>query len=255
MIRKPNDPTRMDPGGPPPERAGLSLGDSIQRRSPRPDRRTLFGSFAFHLVLVASVILLGALGGPPKEEFETYAVKIYSPPPQEEGPPTPEPEVAAPTIVQQPKVERPPTPPKRVNETKRPEQTPTEKPIEKPKDPEPVKGANPDPTSVGGENLDVDISGQEFPFPEYLENIIRQMDRYFRWSGSGTPSAVVAFYINRDGTSGGIRIVERSGDIMFDAETMSAVELAGKNKAFGPLPDGWLQDRLWVRFRFLPPGR
>jgi len=72
---------------------------------------------------------------------------------------------------------------------------------------------------------------------------------------SGTPSAVVAFYINRDGTSGGIRIVERSGDIMFDAETMSAVELAGKNKAFGPLPDGWLQDRLWVRFRFLPPGR
>jgi len=251
MSQKPNPPARKEPGPP----TGVVLGESIGRKPPRPDRRTLFGSLAFHAVLAGAVLTVGAISARNTPAFETYAVKIFSPPPQVEGPPTPKPEVAAPTIVQQPEPEPKPTPPKRVNETKRPEQTPTEKPIEKPKKPEPVAGENPDPKSSGGENLDVDISGQEFPFPDYLANIIRQMDRYFRWNGSGNPSAVVAFAINRDGTVGNIKVVERSGDIMFDAETMSAVEIAGKRGAFGPLPEGWLQDRLWVRFRFIPPGR
>lgn len=249
MSRKPVPTSRMEPG----PSKGIILGESIGRRPPRPDRRTLFGSFAFHIVLVGAILTLGAISAHKTQVFEQYAVKIYSPPPQVEGTPPPKPEVAAPTIVQQPKPEPKPTPPKRVNENKRPEQTPTEKPPEK--KPEPVKGETPDPKSAGGENLDVDISGQEFPFPEYLANIIRQMDRYFRWNGNGNPSAVVAFAINRDGSVGNIRVVERSGDILFDAETMSAVEIAGKRGAFGPLPEGWVQDRLWVRFRFIPPGR
>jgi hypothetical protein len=36
---------------------------------------------------------------------------------------------------------------------------------------------------------------------------------------------------------------------------MSAIELAGRNGAFGKLPDGWVPERLFVRYRFLPPEK
>jgi hypothetical protein len=52
-----------------------------------------------------------------------------------------------------------------------------------------------------------------------------------------------------------LQVVDRSADYTFDIQTIEAVELAGRRSMFGPLPDGWVQDRLWIRFRFLPPGR
>jgi outer membrane biosynthesis protein TonB len=190
-------------------------------------------------------------------EFVAYRVRLISPAPQvqqQRAQATPVPPV-------QPQIVRTPEPDRRVEapkplepEVKRPEQTPVADTIPKPKEPEPVAGNKPDSTSVGGAGVNVQLEGQEFPFPDYLDNIIMQINRHFRWEGSGSPAATVSFYINRDGTTGGIGLVERSRDLKFNFEAMAAIEQAGKRGAFGPLPDGWVPERLWVRYKFLPPG-
>ncbi len=231
---------------------GPMLGGSLGRRRPGPDRRAVVGSVGFHAALVIG-LWASTLVRPNTPEFEVYRVKLFSPPPQVEAP-TPAP-VAVNTPIRAPRTVQPPqtrpTPP-------RPQQRPqaVERPPEdaKPKPPEPTQGQNASPNSPGGENIDVDLEGQQFPFPEYLDNIILQLNRYFRWSGSPKLENQVVFYIGRDGTVGGIQVLQKSGDFNFDLQAMNAVEQAGRRGAFGPLPDGWVQDRLWIRFRFLPPG-
>ena len=82
------------------------------------------------------------------------------------------------------------------------------------------------------------------------------LNRHFRWSGNPALEGEVAFYIEREGSvgKGSIQVTRKSGDFRFDLEMMSAVEQAGNRRAFGPLPDGWVSDKLWVRFKFLPPS-
>lgn len=231
------------------------LGGSIGRRQPKPDRRAVIGSAAFHAALLLALWGFTAIQ-PDVPEFEVYRVKLYSPPPQVESP-APEP-VALRTPIQPPRtVERitptpPPPTPQPAPKPQTVEQPPPEQP--KPKEPEPVRGQNAQADSPGGENIDVDLEGQDFPFPDYLANIILQLQRYFRWSGSPNLENQVMFYVTREGGVGGIQVLQRSGDINFDLQAVNAVEQAGRRGAFGPLPDGWVQDRLWVRFRFLPPG-
>jgi len=242
--------TQRSRNGTPHALRGLVLGSGIGLRRDRPDRRALTSSLLVHAGLVVVFLLGGTLASRDLPAFENYRVRLLSPPPQVEGPSAAQPEVVQ-TIVAAPRPETPP-PRERAPEVRRTESTPVES--AKPKTTEPVAGAAPRPDSPGGDNLDVDMAGQEFPYPAYLENIIRQVNRYFRWSGASNPEVVLAFFIQRDGSVGGIQIVEKSGDFFFDLEAQKAVELAGRQGAFGPLPDGWLQDRLWVRFRFIPPG-
>lgn len=230
------------------------LGGSIGRRQPGPDRRAVIGSVAFHAALLLALWGFTKIG-PDVPDFEVYRVKLYSPPPQVEAPaPQPialnTPPIQAPRQVETvvPTPVRTPTPKPQVVEPK-----PAEKPP--PKEPEKVAGPGAREDSPGGENIDVNLEGQDFPYPEYLENIILQLQRYFRWSGSPNLENQVVFFIDRSGNVGGMQVLERSGDFNFDLQSMNAVEQAGKRGAFGPLPDGWVQDRLWVRFRFLPPGR
>ena len=49
------------------------------------------------------------------------------------------------------------------------------------------------------------MAGDAFPYPEYLENIIRQLNRYFRWTGADL-TAQVGFEIQRDGSVKAIRV-------------------------------------------------
>src|SRR5690606_20254330 len=111
---------------------------------------------------------------------------------------------------------------------------------------------DPDPRSPGGDNLKVRQDGEEFPYQDYRDNIVRTLHNYFRWSGSPNLEAEVVFYIRRDGTPGGIRIVRKSGNFQFDLQAHEAVDRAGRAGAFGPLPDGWQEDRLWISFTFEP---
>jgi TonB family protein len=146
-------------------------------------------------------------------------------------------------------------PPVRTPARPQPKPTPIEEPKEEKPKPEPTKGPDPKPDSQGGENLNVDIQGQDFPYPEYLDHVIAEINRHFRgWEGSTKLKVQVFFYINRDGTVGGLDVLQRSGNFNFDLKAMSAVEAAGNRGAFGPLPEGWVQDRLYIRYTFLPPG-
>lgn len=115
----------------------------------------------------------------------------------------------------------------------------------------PVAGGGP----VGGRGADVATvrtEGIEFPFPGYLENIVRQIAMRFDPPRAGALRAEVMFLIRRDGTVTSFRFITRSNVFAFDQEAQGAVEQAGAVRAFGPLPDGFPDDVLPVIFSFDP---
>ncbi len=107
--------------------------------------------------------------------------------------------------------------------------------------------------AVGGTGADVvtvRIEGIDFPFPGYLQNIIRQIALNFRPRNPGALKAEVFFMIRRDGTVTGFRFIKSSGNYAFDLEAEGAVEAAAAG--FGPLPAGFSSDILPVQFYFDP---
>ena len=115
----------------------------------------------------------------------------------------------------------------------------------------PVAGGGP----TGGRGADVanvTVEGIAFPYPGYLENVVRQIAIRFDPSGSRSLTAVVAFMIRRDGSVSGLRLTKRSGVYSFDTEAMGAVDAAATAHAFGPLPQGFSDDVLPVIFSFDP---
>jgi protein TonB len=115
----------------------------------------------------------------------------------------------------------------------------------------PAAGGGP----TGGRGADVanvTVDGIAFPYPGYLENVVRQIALRFDPGGSRALTAVVAFLIRRDGTIAGLRLTKRSGVYSFDTEAMGAVDAAATAHAFGPLPQGFSDDVLPVIFSFDP---
>lgn len=208
--------------------------------------------------------------------LRVYAVDIVSPPPQELGEPTIDPAAETEPVEEEPTPEPPqpeeeevapepepePSPPARP--TSEPEPKPKPKPAEtKPAEEKPPTepkkeekkstGARPDPTSAGGEDLNVHTEGMEFVDPSYLANIQRQLNRYFRPPADArNDEAEILFRINRNGSVSGIEVLSSSGSVRFRLAAMEAVEQAGLNKAFGPLPDAYPADQLPVSFYFRP---
>lgn len=225
-------------------------GSSIRRRGDRPSRGALLGSCALHLGLLATVWLGGLQTRRDLPEFVQYRVKLYSPAPTVQGPPTPVEQTTA-AVVTPPRPE--PAPPTARPESRPRTQAAVPKPVEsKPQEVRPATGENPKPGPVGGENIDIAMEGQEFPYPEYLAGIQLALHRYFRWSGAPNLSADVVFYIRRDGSAGGIDVVRGSGNFRFDLQAHEAVEQAGRAKAFGPLPEDWQGERLYILNTFAP---
>jgi outer membrane biosynthesis protein TonB len=213
--------------------------------------------------------------------MRVYAVNIVSPPPQELGPsnaapapvpeaepepetepePEPEPEPPAP-----PEPEPAPAPAPRPTPPPQPRPTPPPPPPPPPRQPEPrpqprpepareqtaSTGPRPDPSSAGGENINLQLRGVQCPSPDYCNNIIRQINRYFRSPGSSSGEADVYFVINRDGSVSNLRMVSSTGGAGFRLAVMEAVEQAGMNRAFGPLPSPYQADQLPVSFYFRP---
>jgi protein TonB len=216
----------------------------------------LTGSLVLHAVLVALFLLLRP--GTPPPTPPVYRVDLVAAPAGERAagvvkptPPTPAPQ--APPI-------RPKTAPHEmpVPDTKLPKRaadaTPTPPTVTKPD----TKTA---PTAGGGEAggrgtdvVTVNTGGIDFPYPGYLENIVRQIALRFKPDTRGALRAEVFFIINRDGTvpTSSIRLVTRSGVYSFDADAQGAVEAAANNHAFGPLPAGFTEAALPVTFRFDP---
>ncbi|MGH7466885.1 MAG: TonB C-terminal domain-containing protein [Longimicrobiales bacterium] len=236
--------------------AGLSLARVLlrSRQTTRPPRAALVGSIVVHLVLAATAVASTQIvpPEPPMSQFKAYRVELYSPPPQVEGPPEPPKETPKPAIVKQP---RPPEPRARVAAKKPAPKAAETKTSTGNNRREQVKGRNARPGPVGGENLNVLQEGEEFPYPGYLENVITQINRYFRWTGAGNLEAEIGFYIRKDGTVSGLRVFSRSANFNFDIAAMAAVEHAGKSKTFGALPSEFPRDSLGVLFRFIPPNK
>ena len=103
-----------------------------------------------------------------------------------------------------------------------------------------------------GEDLNIRMEGLRRDYPEYYNNITRQMERCFRWRGQEDLRATVYFVINQDGSVSEVDILESSRSIRFDIEAMGAAECAGSQDRLGPLPEALPFDRLPVRFYFEP---
>src|SRR6185503_7579872 len=229
----------------------------------RPPRR-LIGlpmviSFAVHAVLLALFYMARPGAAPPSPPL--YRVDLVAAPPGERaaGVVSPQP---APTPTTEPPPVRPktaprdmPAPTKTAPTAKTPEATPslpTETKTET-KAPTPTAGGG----ETGGRGTDVatvSTGGIEFPYPGYLENIVRQIALRFSPSTRSALRAEVSFLIQRDGMVplSSIRLVTRSGVYSFDLEAQGAVESAANARAFGALPAGYPDDVLPVTFRFDP---
>jgi protein TonB len=115
--------------------------------------------------------------------------------------------------------------------------------------PAPVAGGG----EQGGRGTDVAnirTEGIDFPYPGYLENIVRQIALRFRPPRGSPLKAEVMFLIRRDGSITGFQFRQRSGSFTFDLEAQGAVESAAT--AFGALPSGFRDDVLPVMFSFDP---
>jgi protein TonB len=107
---------------------------------------------------------------------------------------------------------------------------------------------------TGGKGADVqsiDLKGLDFPYPGYLQNIVRQIALNFSPKGNvGALRAEVFFMIDRNGNVSGFKFLTRSGNYSFDIEAQGAVDAA--SKGFGKLPAGFTDDVLPIVFSFDP---
>jgi protein TonB len=120
-----------------------------------------------------------------------------------------------------------------------------------PKTAAPKAGGGP----TGGKGTDVATvrsDGIEFPFPGYLNNIVRQIAVNFKPRNPARLKAEVRFLIHRDGSVSDLTFIRKSGNFSFDLEASGAVEAASSARGFGPLPDGFPDDVLPVVFSFDP---
>jgi protein TonB len=109
--------------------------------------------------------------------------------------------------------------------------------------------------ATGGRGADVATvrtEGIDFPYPGYLQNIVRQIALRFKPPGNTAASAEVFFLLHRDGSVSNLRFVQRSGNFAFDIEAQGAIESAARAGDFGPLPSGFADDVLPVSFSFDP---
>lgn len=237
----------------------------IPDRAPPGRAAGLIGTIVVHGLVVT---FLFSTVKPSKAAPPSYAVNLVaapapttrrlarealpSPPPEEKPAPTPPKTPPAPT-------EKPaPVTPKPAKPKPTPPAPKPPAPAEPDREPSPRTAAPAEPApgetpSTGTDVATIKTPGLAFPFPEYLRNIVTQV--YQRWDRSSAKQsnfAEISFLILRDGSVRDIRFVTRSGSFAFDLDAQGAIEAAGNNRAFGPLPDGWEADVLPVSFYFKP---
>jgi outer membrane biosynthesis protein TonB len=224
----------------------------------------LGGPIGLSVVLHASLIALAVIAKPasPKALPPVYKIDLVAAPrgPRSIGQvsntpaPAPTPTPPAPPKRAEIKPSDMPAPEKKRDTPRKPAPpaTPTIDQKAAPKDAPPTKaGGGP----VGGAGTDVvnaKTEGVEFPYPAYLNNIVRQIAVRFNPRNPGALRAEVFFIVRRDGSVGEFRFLTKSNSYAFDLEAQGAIEAAGGARAFGRLPDGYVNDFLPVVFSFDP---
>jgi protein TonB len=115
----------------------------------------------------------------------------------------------------------------------------------------PIAGSG-NPTGKGTDVTNMVAEGIAFPYPGYLQNIVRQIHLNFSPRPGSSYIAEVKFVIHRDGSVSDIVVTTRSGSGAFDREAQGSIEAAGNSGAFGALPSGYVPDVLPVFFTFSP---
>jgi len=222
-------------------------------------RSSLVWSALLHLIIVAAVLFgrtRAAVPTPPMYRVTLIAAPtgprqvgvVREAPP--EPVPAPTPPTPAPLARATPEPERMKAPPAKARPTRTPKTaTPNAGAATAKPEPAPRAGGGP----VGGRGADVAnvrTEGIEFPFPVYLQNVVRQIALQFKPPQNSALRAEVSFLIRRDGSVSGLRLSTRSGSFSFDQDAMGAVEAA--SRSFGPLPQGFTDDVLPVIFSFDP---
>jgi periplasmic protein TonB len=209
------------------------------------------------VVHAAAVGFLFSQVNPAQSLPPSYAVELVAAPA-----PTRKQRIAREAVPTPPPEEKPapvkpkPTPPKA---PPAPEPKPPPRETEReppPKTAAPVAPAPGETPSTGTDIATIKTPGLQFPYPEYLRNIVTQI--YQRWDRESLRQnsfAEISFFILRDGSVRDIRFVTRSGSFNFDLSAQGAIEAAGNANAFGPLPDGWDADVLPVSFYFKPTAQ
>ena len=226
-------------------------------------RTPIIISALLHLLVAAGFLV--SRGGKAVATPPTYRVSLVAAPPGprqigvvREAPPepTPTPPAPAPTPISRetPEPARMKAPPTKARPVKTPK---TATPNARPTTAKPAPAPAPTPRAGGGETggrgadvANVRTEGIEFPYPVYLQNVVRQIALQFKPPPNSAYRAEVSFLIRRDGSVSGLRLVARSGSFSFDQDAMGAVEAA--SRSFGPLPQGFTDDVLPVIFSFDP---
>lgn len=220
--------------------------------------KSLWVSGALHAAAIVSLLLFGSRAA--QVQAPVYRVELIAAPRGERAigvvaPPTetPAPETSTPKVTTPPAAERP-TP---ATDRPAPRRTPTRATptpdARRTRTPEQTQRAGGGP--VGGTGTDVAnirTEGLSFPYPEYLNNIVRQIQLRFKPRNAGNLVAEVVFFIRRDGSIHELQLQRRSGNVAFDLEAQGAVESAAAARSFGPLPAGWGDDVLRIIFTFEP---
>jgi outer membrane biosynthesis protein TonB len=197
----------------------------------------------------AIVALIASVRGAPQHFPPTYAVELVAAP-APSGTPRAAPEAAPPAPKAAPKT-APKTAPKPAPSKAPPRVTgKTAQATRATGRVTPLPGETP---STGSDIANVNLQGKQFPYPEYLRNLVTQI--YRRWNrpaGNAALEAEVGFVILRDGTVRDIKLVSGSRSYSFDLEAQGAIEAAAQVKAFGPLPAGYPADYLQISFLFTP---
>ncbi len=225
----------------------------------RPGAKPVGISVLLHVAVLVPVLVATHL--PEPIEFETVKIHLVAAPPAAaqapalvETDPQPAVEEAPPEVKPKPvekAVEEPAKKPPEPKPEPKPKPKPepeTEKRPEAPKPkPEPEEKAE-----TGGDGINIATEGKDFPFPDYLENVIIQIHRYLRWNDATEPQMLIYFEITSDGSVRNVRPLRRSGNPVFDFRVMGAIEAAANRKAFGPLPDGYAADVLPIQLEVAP---
>jgi TonB family protein len=232
--------------------SALAARDGLSLRLP------LAGSVVLHACAVAALLFVRGRAPAPMPPVYKVSLVAAAAAPRQIGvvqetpaPPTPTPPAPAPLARETPEPARMKAPVKAPPARKPKAATPNAAPAatKAPATPAPVAGGGP----TGGRGADVanvKVDGIEFPYPVYLQNVVRQIALQFKPTARGALQAEVAFMIRRDGTIAGLRLTRRSSVYAFDQDALAAIELASKN--FGPLPQGFSDDVLPVIFSFDP---
>ena len=176
-------------------------------------------------VILYEVVQIDMVAGAPAPEDQLIVETPEDPPPAEEEAPLPEPE---------------PEP--------EPDSTETPPPAEEPPPPDPGEAASTEEPEDGTDVVTRRVEAFRRDYPEYYENIQNQIERCFRWQGSGRLEVLVTFRIRRDGTTADMEVAVASGNHAFDIDALGAVECAGMNNRLGPLPEEYPFSILPVRF-------